>query len=284
MALMPNVNTEFIEKYQLLLEQDPQSKVFAPLGEAYRKMGMLKEAIEVLQNGVQKHPNFPSGRVALAKVYIESNRVDQAIDQLLQAIEFSSENILAYRLLAECYLKSKQTKNALKAFKMILFLNPQDLFAQEHVQKLESLTADEYEDEVFEMKPLLKESLPIETQKSNDVIKNKIDSFATFTPNPVLRERQLERIVSLIDAFIARGDIQSAISVLTQGENKLGLHPEIAKRKSFIQSRLHDNPNDFVEGISPLEKLNQEASKKKIDLLESLIQRIHDRRVDQNLR
>jgi hypothetical protein len=32
---------ELLERYQILLEKDPRSQVFAPLAEAYRKMGLL---------------------------------------------------------------------------------------------------------------------------------------------------------------------------------------------------------------------------------------------------
>ena len=49
------------------------------------------------------------------------NLFDDASEHLLQAIEFSSENLLAHRLLAECYLKMRQPKVTLKRIKCMTF-------------------------------------------------------------------------------------------------------------------------------------------------------------------
>src|SRR5688572_23036133 len=108
-----NINLEFIERYQKLFEKDPKSKVFAPLGEAYRKMGLIKEALSILERGVKFHPHFASGRVALAKVLISQNEHTKAIEQLLVATDLSPENLLAQKLLAECYIALKKSKEAL---------------------------------------------------------------------------------------------------------------------------------------------------------------------------
>src|SRR5690606_2935065 len=91
---------------------------------------------------------------AFAKLLIDQKDYKEAASQLKAALENSSENLLAQRLLAECYVQLKQLKDALKAYKMVLFLNPNDAQAQMHIKKLESLTADEYDDDIFEMKPL----------------------------------------------------------------------------------------------------------------------------------
>ena len=63
---MDETNPEFIERYQKLYEEDPKSRIFAPLAEAYRKMGLINEALELAQNGVKIHPQFSGGRVALS--------------------------------------------------------------------------------------------------------------------------------------------------------------------------------------------------------------------------
>lgn len=273
-----NVNLEFIERYQLVLQKDPKSKVFAPLGEAYRKMGLLKEALQVLTAGVKTHPHFASGRVSLAKLLIDQGKHSEAADHLKVAVEVASENILAHRLLADCYMKTRQPKHALKAFKMTLFLNPDDAYAKEYVQKLESLTADEYEDEVFEMKAL--SAREDRNSTVSPAISKKIATMPV-APHPILRERQLERIISLVDAFIARGDIHKASDVLKQGELKIGVHDEFEKRKKFINSRVYNEVSEVEEPLSPHhEPKDIVIPQKKIDFLNRLLQRIDDRRLD----
>ena len=143
------VNLEFVERYQSIYEKDPKSKVFAPLAEAYRQMGLIKEALELCEQGLAEHPQFASGQVTYARVLISSDRKEEAFEQLKQACTVAPENILAHRLLGELALERHQAKEALKAFKVVLLLAPQDEKAQEIVKKLESLTADEYEPELF---------------------------------------------------------------------------------------------------------------------------------------
>src|SRR5262245_40905043 len=140
---------DMVERYQILLEKDPRSQVFAPLAEAYRKIGLLEEAFRICVRGVQFHPNFAGGRLALAKVLMDRENPKEALRELEKAIELSPENILAHQLMAELHLAEKNAKAALRSYKMVLFLAPLNERAQRAVRKLESLTADEFDDDLF---------------------------------------------------------------------------------------------------------------------------------------
>lgn len=264
-----NINLEFIERYQKLYEQDPKSKVFAPLGEAYRKMGLLKEATNILKIGVKLHPNFASGRVAYAKVLMDQKNFNEAAEQLTAAIENSAENLLAQKLIAECYVQLKQLKDALKAYKMVLFLNPNDAQAQMHIKKLESLTADEYDDDVFEMKPL------------KDDIALKSPSKTPSKPGNY-KNLQLERIISLADAFIARFDFDRALETIESSENLVGTHPELEKRKNFIMDKIEENeefaPDHIEHSLTGANESNPGSRQQRIDLLKNLLHKIESRR------
>lgn len=265
-----NINLEFIERYQKLYEKDPKSKVFAPLGEAYRKMGLIKEALLILQTGVKLHPHFASGRVAYAKVLVDQKEYAKASEQLLIATDLSPENLLAQKLLAECFIHLRKTKEALKAFKMVMFLNPNDAHAQMHIKKLESLTADEYEDDVFEMKPL----------KADIKLKNPA-SMSPEPQTPDLKNRQLERIISLTDAFIARLDFDRALETIESSENLLGKHPQLEKRKKFIADKMEEHKNFNPESHAPIQGStsgNLESKEQRIDLLKNLLHKIESRR------
>lgn len=48
---------EYIRRYQ----EDPTSRVFAPLAEAYRRLGRVDEAIDICLEGLKHHPEFPGG-------------------------------------------------------------------------------------------------------------------------------------------------------------------------------------------------------------------------------
>lgn len=263
-----DLNPDFIERYQLLLEKDPKSKLFAPLAEAYRKRGWLEEAHKLCEKGVDHNPYFPSGRVVFARVLLEEGKREEALQHLKAATELSPENILAQRLLAQTFLELRKPKEALKAFKMVLFLNPEDEVAIRNVRRLESLTADEFDDELFEMKPLVKAMRTVHTEVSPS------GQVQTLT-------RGLERAISLIDAFVVRADFDRAFKFLEESENELGSHPELQKRRTFL-TRRHEAPAP-PESPAPLAPLPQDFRRPqqlKMDRLKVLLQRINDRRVE----
>jgi tetratricopeptide (TPR) repeat protein len=229
---MEDVNPSVVERYQKLYAEDPNSQVFAPLAEAYRKMGLLKEALEVARDGVSKHPQFAGGRVALARAFYAHEKWDDAIAEFKKVIEISPENVLAHTLLAECHLRLKRPKEALRCYKMLLFLNPENERAQKAIQKLESLTADEYEDDVFALKPLrvaVKEWDEIHLE----------ENAADGGQNKNLKV--LERMISLADAYIVRSDSDRAVEALNEAERLFGPQPEIVKRLKLLHQKNLEN-------------------------------------------
>lgn len=234
---MSSLTPQMIERYQLEYAKDPKSKVFAPLCEAYRRMGLVDEALRIAEGGVRANPDFPSGRVTFARVLIEKKRYEEAAHELKKAIELSPENLLAYSLLGELHLQLRQPKEALNAFKMVLFLNPNDERAKKAVSKWEFLTADEYETEIFKMEPI-------------------------FDHRPENLKREVERAISLADALTVRNDLDAAINVLGSAQSRLGEQDELKNRLSRLKTRA------------------KAANDEKKTLLESILQRINDRRLD----
>jgi tetratricopeptide (TPR) repeat protein len=261
---MQDVQPELIEKYQILLEKDPKSQVFAPLAEAYRRMGLIEEAFRIAVRGVQFNPGFGGGRIALAKVFLDRDNLAGAVAELEKAVEASADNIMAHSLLGECYLKNKQPKEALRSFKMVLFLAPSNEKAQKAVKKLESLTADEYDEDLFQMKPLERAGR---------------DQPTPLAPIKTTATGDIDRVLSLVDAYIVRNDMTKAHEILKQSEQSYGTHPEVIKRFKLINQRGFDNDDieedDAVElEAAPLPSREAMAVQGKIDLLKDLLQRI----------
>jgi tetratricopeptide (TPR) repeat protein len=272
------VNAEFIERYQKLYEQDPKSRVFAPLAEGYRKMGLLKEALEVAEMGVKTHPTFPGGRVALGRIYADTARPHDAEREFRKAAELSPENLLAHQLLAETCLKLKKTKDALRAYKMILFLNPDNDRALKAVRKLEALTADEYDDEIFAMKPLR------EAVREWDVLDLESPKHpaapAGLAQNEEKKSRFLERVLSLADAYMTRSDIDRALDALNEAERLLGPHPEVIKRLKLIHQRQLDHiphPRTSAELLKPTKPTAAESKDPQVEFLEGLLLKFKQR-------
>lgn len=233
---MDEIKPEMIERYQLLYEQNPKSKIFAPLAEAYRKMGLTKEALEIAESGVAVHPQFASGFVALGKVLMDLERLPDATKAFERASDIEPENILAQSTLAELLLKQKDPKGALKAYKMLLYLQPENQKAQKAVRKLESLTADEYEPDLFAMQPLREAVRKWEGLEAEPQTNQHPEGGHQDQENPK-RQRSLERLISLADAFLVRNDVDRAQEAMEEAERQFGQHPEIQKRFKLLNQR-----------------------------------------------
>ncbi|MGZ3687092.1 MAG: tetratricopeptide repeat protein [Bdellovibrionota bacterium] len=128
----------YLKKYQ----EDPNSRVFAPLAEAYRKAGLIDEAIEIAREGLKIHPQFVGGRVALARALFDKKRFDEVIDELAPIVRDVPDNLIAQRLLAESSLMQGRVADALGAYKMLLYFSPHD---RETAQIVKELEAQAYE-------------------------------------------------------------------------------------------------------------------------------------------
>ncbi|WII73740.1 tetratricopeptide repeat protein [Bdellovibrio sp. 22V] len=269
------IDASTVEKYQMILEKDPNSQVFAPLAEAYREMGMLSEAQKTVTAGVQRHPQFVGGLVTYAKIFRDLGHLGKALEALKKATSLAPENILAHQLLAEVELANKNPKDALKAFKMVLFLNPNSKSAQRAVQKLESLTADEYDEDVFAMTKLpevLLDNPPTPTPR----LQEKQDEMVV-KPTPVTPNKALERMLSLIDAFIVRNDLEKAHALLKDTRIEFGDHPEIQRRMKTLQVRYNDS--DEATPLRPLQPREKLIRERKLEVLEMMLRRIQDYRM-----
>ena len=268
---MEEISPEFIERYQLLLEREPKSKVFAPLAEAYRKMGLAHKAYILCKAGLNYHPNFAGGHIAMARALMELEETDQAIQHLEKATELSPENILAYQILADLLLSLKKTKEALKAYKMVLFLSPDNNKAQKAVKKLESLSAEDFLESVFE------ELSPTSLSKkaTNSVEK---ENFTVPPPSHDAKQNRLERFLSLIDAYIVRNDTDKALVVWEEARIEFAVHPELQKRFRIL--RPQSVSSEIAEDLTPLPSQELQYQDKRVQLLRNMLFNIHKYRKD----
>lgn len=258
----PNI----VAKYQEMLAKDPNSKVFAPLADAYRQMNMVNEALEICKEGVRKHPDFSGGRIALANIYLDTDLPESALNELLKAHRVAPENIAAISKLAELNLQLKKPKEALRFYKKLLFLSPQNIKASAAVSKLESLTADEYEDdELFRMQRLGDIEKGVSPSSPQIQIENE----------PEDTDYKVERIVTLADAFFARNDLEKANQILIQGENELGSHPQIVKRLKILHLRQLDKiqPPKTQADLQPPTPRAQSQKDRQIEKLQDLLKK-----------
>lgn len=83
-----------IQELRLLVgsARDPEGRVFAQLGDALRRAGDVDEALEVLREGVDRHPHFTPGHVALGWAAQSSGDLDGALKTFRKALALDPDN------------------------------------------------------------------------------------------------------------------------------------------------------------------------------------------------
>lgn len=256
------MSPETIQKYREVLKKDPQSKVFAALAEALREMNQLNEAERIATEGLKKHPQFVGGYVSLGRIYLDQQKHKEAERTLSLACQVDPENILAHHLLGTAYLEQNKTKEALRAYKMVLFLNPQSEKAKKAIERLESLTADEFEEDVFEMRPM-KEEILLERRRSGPSEISETD-----------KQKELHRELSLVDAYFVRNDLDKAKVILSK---LYAMHPEDEQVRSRWEYVFESELDDSAEPISPIASREKQALQKKIQSLNKILRALEIR-------
>jgi len=131
------MSSEEIERLREKTEKDPNSKLFVPLAEEYKKAGMYDEAIDALIKGLEKQPTYLSARVSLGKIYIERGMLADAMAEFEKVIAAIPENLYAHKKLAEIYRELGDKDKAIKEFRTVLKLNPLDEWAATSLSSLE---------------------------------------------------------------------------------------------------------------------------------------------------
>ncbi len=78
----------------------------------------------------------------MAHYYLKHNDLLNARDYTQMAIEYDANNVRAYELLGEIYMKFKLYRNALKVYETIKNIKPADSHAETMIQEIKSLIED----------------------------------------------------------------------------------------------------------------------------------------------
>jgi len=117
----PDLDVLF-ERYR----QAPDSHVFAPLADLCRKQGMVDEAIEIVDRGLARHPDYASGHVVRGKCYYDHGEPGEAESSFRLVMRFDPNNLVALKYLGIICADRGDADGARERFKHILALDPED--------------------------------------------------------------------------------------------------------------------------------------------------------------
>jgi tetratricopeptide (TPR) repeat protein len=80
---------------------DPQGRAFVPLADAYRRDGDLARALEIIQKGLDAHPDFASAHMVAGWVHRSLSEPDDAMRSFERVLDLDEGNSLARAAIAE---------------------------------------------------------------------------------------------------------------------------------------------------------------------------------------
>lgn len=121
---MADVDLSEVERYLRIFQENPDSRVFAPLADMYRRLGRLREAEEICREGLLRHPYYAGGKVALAHILLESGQFEDALREAESVVTYYPDNLLARKILIRTLGALNRTDDARREFEALKHLAP----------------------------------------------------------------------------------------------------------------------------------------------------------------
>lgn len=122
---MAEVDLNELERYLRIYQENPDSRVFAPLADMYRRLAKYREAEQICREGLQRHPYYAGGKVALAYVLLDTGRLDEAHREVEEVVTYYPDNLLARKILIRVLAGLGQLDRAQREFEALKQLSPQ---------------------------------------------------------------------------------------------------------------------------------------------------------------
>ena len=208
-----------IDIFTQRLAQAPYSRVFAPLADLLRQAGRWEDALELLEDGLGRHPDYVSALVIKGRTLVDAGRMDQARLVLARVLELDAENFVVLRLLTEDARSREAWEEAIPLLEKLVVLDPDD---------------ERWPGALAEAKQFASRDIPSGSDGS---------SFATMT---------------LVDIYLAQGYRVKALAALDQMAAREPGRKDIQQRMVEIRAEGPSVPAS-LEGMAPSPRIAPSA-------------------------
>ncbi len=127
---------EEIKFLEAKLAKNPASILFARLADAYLQSDRLDDAIDLCEKGIKKHPYYVTGHYILGKCYLRKKLFDQAEKELKRVLLFDSKYIAAHRDYGELMAQIGWNNTCEMSYEEILRIDPFNEKARRRLEEL----------------------------------------------------------------------------------------------------------------------------------------------------
>lgn len=108
----------------LLAERPGDPALTSDLAVVYQKTGRSSEALRLLQEGLERDPDYPLYHLRIGRSYADQKEFEQAVEHLDRAIEINPALAEAHELRGKCLMLLNRVREARKAFETALANDP----------------------------------------------------------------------------------------------------------------------------------------------------------------
>lgn len=124
-----------IVHFESRVQADPNSRAFLPLADLHRRIGELGRARDLLQQGLQRHPDFVTAKAALGLVFAELGESAEARKVLEVVLAADQDHLLALELLGREAADRGDWRGACTYTERLIRLRPEDRTVREAMRE-----------------------------------------------------------------------------------------------------------------------------------------------------
>lgn len=115
-----------IRRHEERLAKDPGSLAFAPLADAYRKVGRTREAIRLCREGLGRFPEYATARLILAKALLDEGDAEAALAEVRGILDQNPADAPGHRLAGDLHRRAGRLTEAIAHLRQAVALDPSD--------------------------------------------------------------------------------------------------------------------------------------------------------------
>ncbi|MFW6192705.1 MAG: tetratricopeptide repeat protein, partial [Gemmatimonadota bacterium] len=115
-----------IRRFEDQYARNPGSLIFARLADLHRKAGSPRRALEVLDEGLERHPEYLSAHIVRARTLQALDRSEEAEASYHRVLALDRQNLVALRALAELARERGDLSEARERYERMLEVDPRN--------------------------------------------------------------------------------------------------------------------------------------------------------------